>query len=335
LKILIYALGGGWGHLTRAAALAHALGASADVRILTNSPYLQVVQAAIPHVEVELTPTREAATSAIQHSKMDILVVDTFPRGLGGELTGIIPSLQVPKILIHRTLNPTYVARSGLHEFAATNYDCIFCPGEQGLLASLPQAIHTAPWLIRKPVAIAPPVDIVICASGNAEELEWYGEAAALVSRQAKVHCIAPNLPPGCPPEVWISHWPAIDWIANARVVIGGAGYNTVNECLALGVPLIAKPWPRKYDDQQARASQYSGRILIASTPREACRAALEALNRAPQPKPPFTNGADEAAERLRFLATVHQRLQSRDCEEAVPQSESKLNTTEHSGALL
>jgi hypothetical protein len=306
LKILIYALGGGWGHLTRAAALAHALGTSAHVRILTNSPYLQVVQAAIPHVDVEPAPTREAATSAIQDSEIDVLVVDTFPRGLGGELAAIIPSLQIPKVLVHRALNPTYVSSAGLHEFVAANYNCVFCPGEKGLLAGLPQAIHTAPWLIRKPVAIGSPVDIVISTSGNAEELGWYGEAAALVSRQAKVRCIAPNLPPGCPPEVWISHWPAIDWIASASAVIGGAGYNTANECLALRVPLIAKPWPRKYDDQQERAAQHANHNVIVTTPQEACDAALEALNRPPQPRPPFTNGADEAAERLRFLATVH-----------------------------
>jgi hypothetical protein len=292
LKILIYALGGGWGHLTRAAALAHALGSTADVRILSNSPYLQVVQAAMPHIDVEPTPTREA----------DVLVVDTFPRGLGGELAGLLPSLQIPKVLVHRALNPIYVAKAGLHEFVAANYDCIFCPGEQGLLASLPQAIHTAPWLIRKPVEIAPPVDVVICASGNIEELGWYGEAAALVSRQAKVRCIAPNLPPGCPPNIWSPYWPAIDWIASARAVIGGAGYNTVNECLALGIPLIAKTWPRKYDNQRERAAQHPSHIVIANTPQEACSAALESLNRAPQPKPPFRNGADEAATNLTNL---------------------------------
>jgi Glycosyltransferase family 28 C-terminal domain len=306
LKILIYALGGGWGHLTRAAALARALGASADVRILTNSPYLQLVQAAMPHINIEPTPTREAAIARIQNSEMDVLVVDTFPRGLGGELADVIPSLQVPKILIHRALNPTYVTKAGLHEFVAANYDCIICPGEHGVLAGLPQAIHTAPWLIREPAKLGLTVDIVICASGNTEEFGWYGEVAALVSRQAKVRCIAPNLPPGCPLEVWIPYWPAIDWIASARAVIGGAGYNTVNECLALGVPLIAKPWPRKYDDQQERAAQHTSYVVIATIPQEACNAALEALNRPPQPKPPFVNGVSEAAARLRFLATVH-----------------------------
>ena len=44
---LIYALGGGWGHLTRAVALASIAQRERPVRILTNSPYASIVAAAV------------------------------------------------------------------------------------------------------------------------------------------------------------------------------------------------------------------------------------------------------------------------------------------------
>ena len=307
MTILIYALGGGWGHVTRAAALSRAIGPAARVRILANSPYLQIVQAArsahtageTPELEIEAVTTREEAASRISEEKPDVLVVDTFPRGLGGELAELLPSLRALKVLIHRDLRPEYVSWADLRAFVAARYDCVLCPGERGPLADLAQAFVTAPWLVRAPVTVKPGVDVVVCAGGNAEEMPWYGEVAALLARDVSVRCLAPELPPGCPPELWIRYWPSIDWIASAGAVVGGAGYNTVNECLALSVPLIARPWPRKYDRQRLRAEQCPNATIV-ETPDEAARAALDALAR-PRIPPAFTNGADEAAQWIRF----------------------------------
>jgi predicted glycosyltransferase len=294
LKILIYALGGGWGHLTRAVALARALVDSTQVNILSNSPYLRIVQGAVPKFSIVPITTREEAGNEVQ-GDWDLLVVDTFPRGLGGELADLLPALKRPKVLIHRVLNPDYIARASLRSFVSDNYDCVLCPGERGAFADLPQAIFTAPWLFREPVPVSPGRDVVICAGGNAWELEWYGEAAALLSGICETRCIAAELPPGCPPEAWIRHWPSIDWIASAKVVIGGAGYNTVQECLATGVPLIARPWPRKYDLQRWRVEQHP-RIRVVTTPQEAASAALDTLREPARAHPHFTNGANEAA---------------------------------------
>jgi hypothetical protein len=247
-----------------------------DVHIISNSPYLSVVQEAMPELAIHAVSTREEAARIVE-AEPDVLYVDTFPRGLGGELASILPSLQARKLLIHRALNPDYAAKAGLRGFVETNYDIILCPGERGVLSDLPQAVFTPAWLVRPPVAVTQLVEIVICASGNAEELSWYGEAAALLSGRASVRCIAAELPPGCPPDAWTRHWPSIDWIAGAKAVIGGAGYNTVHECLATGVPLIARPWPRKYDLQRWRAEQHSG-ITIVDTPQQAAAKALHVL---------------------------------------------------------
>ena len=67
--------------------------------------------------------------------------------------------------------------------------------------------------------------------------------------------------------------------------MIGGAGYNTVNECLATGTPLIARPWPRKYDRQRERAERTPG-ITIVDTPDEAAEAALRILKQPTAARP-------------------------------------------------
>ena len=40
-------------------------------------------------------------------------------------------------------------------------------------------------------------------------------------------------------------------------MVVGGGGYNTVYECAALGVPLVAFALPRRYDRQARRIERY------------------------------------------------------------------------------
>jgi predicted glycosyltransferase len=83
--------------------------------------------------------------------------------------------------------------------------------------------------------------------------------------------------------------------------VVGGAGYNTIHECLALGVPLIARPWPRKYDRQELRAARAarSGKVTVVESPEEAARAACQAAFSTRPAGIDFRNGATEAAELL------------------------------------
>ncbi len=294
MKILIYALGGGWGHITRAAGLALALGPRAQVRILANSPYLLIVKAAMPELAIEPVADRQEVAEYIGRERPEVLVVDTFPRGLGGELADLLPGLPATRILIHRDIKPEYAAWGGLHSFVADSYDCVFCPGERGVLADLPQARMTGGWVVREPAELSAGAEVVVCAGGNREEMPWYGEVTAMLARETEVKCLAAERPPGCPEDCWIRYWPSIDWIAQAKVVIGGAGYNTVNECGACSVPLIARAWPRKYDRQRVRAERSSGVVLV-ETGQEAFVAAIRATKKIQTGKVLY-NGAEEAA---------------------------------------
>lgn len=304
--MLIYALGGGWGHLTRAGALARA--AQERVRILTNSPYAMRVSKAMPELDlIALDPsldtaqTRLRAIREVEAADYGCLIVDTFPRGLGGELAGLLPALPVTKVLIHRDLNPRYIAEASLRAFVQSTYDLILIPGEGEAngFADFPATVVTRPWLIRDPQPRGGGKRrILVCASGEARELAWYGAVVGYLHAAVEVRCVAPTCPPGCPPECWIEQWPAADLYQDADVVVGGAGYNTIHECGAWQIPLIARPWARKYDRQwlRARRAAKRGAVTIVEEPEEAAAAALRQLTRPTRRAGiEFRNGAGEA----------------------------------------
>jgi len=283
---LIYALGGGWGHMTRAVALARAARVRHSVRILTNSPDARYVQCAMPELDIVAldaslsTPdTRAQAVRCIADAQPRCLIVDTFPRGLGGELARLLHSIASRKVLVHRDLNPEYVVEAGLRAFVESAYDLILVPGEgEGeAFGSLPRAALTNAWLIRDPQPAAEsPKGVLVCASGRGDEAAWYGEVVVqLLGSGRQIRCVAPSCPPGCPRELWAEYWPAAELLPSAEIVVGGAGYNTVHECRAFGIPLIAKPWPRLYDRQLERAERAAkkGTVIIVESSQEAAAA--------------------------------------------------------------
>lgn len=324
---LIYALGSGWGHLNRAIALA--LAAPCPVEILVNSAYAPTVEAKLttPQITLHHLPSHIASVSDAQayvqtwltQQSFSRLIVDTFPRGLVGELAGILPQLAVPKILVHRDLDPRYVEAKGLRQFVQQHYDQILIPGENDVpLEQLPQAHRTAPWLIRDLAQLKSlraslnaqlqlPRDqsvILVCATGKPDELKRFGEVTRQLSQhypQAIVRCLAYQLPPGCSTDQWIEHWPGLEILQFADVVVGAAGYNTIYECAALGVPLVSLPMGRKYDRQAKRAEDHS----LPVTSLDACLEAVGGL----LAKPPLRlqpievhNGVHEAIALIKAL---------------------------------
>ncbi|GAB4275950.1 MAG: hypothetical protein Fur0025_00640 [Oscillatoriaceae cyanobacterium] len=301
---LIYALGGGWGHLVRALALGRIAAAHHPVIIVCNSPYaadlllytagdeeyLPIVEGCYIHAipaTATSAQTYQMVVEILTAEPYECLIVDTFPRGLGDELNKLLPQMgNSAKILVNRDINPDYVASQGLREFVTANFDLVLgpdfmsfqsLPEMQVFSPSIyPEVKHTKPWLIRSPselggraVAMSRlkldpnqnPKVVLVCAAGNAEELYLYGQVtigldAALPD--VVVRCLAPERPPQVPPHLWQFHWPAIECFPAADVVVGAGGYNTVYECLAVGVPLVAFAFERKYDRQKMRVIRAS-----------------------------------------------------------------------------
>ncbi|PZD75163.1 hypothetical protein C1752_00118 [Acaryochloris thomasi RCC1774] len=316
---LIYALGGGWGHLNRAIALGCRAAQQHRVRILTNSPYASWVQEQLQanvlpvpasHLElqvlsaqVEPAETSHQVQEQILNAEFDCLIVDTFPRGLGGELVTCLPMLEIPKVLIHRVLNPDYVVAKDLVPWVAQQYDLVLVPGEKEdtCFADLPQAVITEPWVMLShpeldPINTPQPL-VIISAAGNPDELNFWGELTAKIQAafpQVTVRCLAFQQPHNCPEECWVQHWPGMTVLQQADVIVGGAGYNTIFEAVALGIPLISLPCDRRYDDQKQRAIQWSHPVSNA----EDAIATLSVLLQAPRHQnrsSRYVNGADTA----------------------------------------
>ncbi|MDZ7958946.1 MAG: glycosyltransferase [Aulosira sp. DedQUE10] len=276
---LIYALGGGWGHLNRALSLGRIAATQKKVRIITNSSYAQQINNEgcfiyfIPK-NTGFSQTCLQVREILCNTYYERLIIDTFPRGLGGELADILPNLHhIPRILIHRDIHPRYVAAKKLRAFVIENFDKVIVPGEGEDLpfCDLPMVQHTAPWLIRNSSELLDKFTtrshilrvsqsiktILVCASGKTSELSLFGELTLWLQQNfpdCAVRILAATCPKECPQELWVSHHPGIECLAAADVVVGGAGYNTVYECAAVGVPLVALPLERLYDRQEKRA---------------------------------------------------------------------------------
>lgn len=318
---LIYALGGGWGHLNRAIALGRQAATHHQVRILTNSPYAHWIETQLPQVDfapsvlqnlslqilpaASFTETRHQVQATLQLPNYDCLIVDTFPRGLGGELVDCFPQLtSIPKVLIHRDIDPAYVQTKQVGRFVERYYDTILIPGEgkDVPFANFPQAIHTAPWLMFNAHELSPVIQpdhltVVVVAAGNLEEMAFWGELMAQLQvtfPAVTCRCLAHTCPPGCSPGNWTQQWPGMPILQQADVVLGGAGYNTVFECQALGKPLITFAWPRQYDRQRHRGQQWASLVKTTQEAIVVVKSLLQA-SRHSQESQNYVNGIGDA----------------------------------------
>jgi predicted glycosyltransferase len=353
---LIYALGGGWGHLVRTLSLGRIAARHRPVIILCNSPYakalvryesfsrhqeifdfeepLPIVEGCYLHLISPTTSsqeTRKQVREIILGDFYECVIVDTFPRGLGGELVTILPSLKsTPRILIHRDINPIYAQAKDLAGFVREQFNLVIVPGEgENLpLAKLPQAYQTDPWLIRhagellnpqqaRHILKIPPEKagslILVCAAGKAEELDLYGQLTQYLSESFPdkiVRCLAAERPAKCPPELWVFHWPGIECLLAADVVVGGAGYNTFYECTSLGIPLVAIAFNRQYDRQEMRVIRGKNSLTALKvklvenleTAKLAVQDFLESAGSPSCPPPSYKNGAGDAIQLIENL---------------------------------
>ncbi len=146
---------------------------------------------------------------------------------------------------------------------------------------------------------------VIILASGS--ELGVYGEIANILNQQGyTVRCLSANLPPHCPNSIWKFHYPAIECLWLADVVIGGGGYNTVFECNALNIPLVALPHKRLYDCQYTRIitqQKKNDLIFLARNTAQVIKLTQQLLSvtKSKSLKPPrFLNGVTVAREKIR-----------------------------------
>jgi len=294
----LYAMGGGMGHITRATALARGLlhqssdgSGSTDARVtlLTNSSFADGLpienelgpRANVVRVDSQLSKdnTVVEVQRAFMTAAVSAVVVDTFPRGIAGELAEILPHFNCPKVLVHRDLNPSYCQKYRLSDFVKI-YDRLIVPGEAALFESFPNAISTPPWLIRNAEELLEPEDArcrlavkastlpvaVVLGCGRSDEIEqmhgWAMRLADEFTGKLEVRFIVMKKPDSLadrekklPNFKMISIWPFFEVVRGASIVISGGGYNSVNESKAVGIPFCGVPRKRLYDRQEKRLS--------------------------------------------------------------------------------
>lgn len=315
---LIYALGGGLGHFQRAAALARRAAARGwPVTVLTNARAVTRIspeerECWLRGVEIHwLDPDRPKEETAwavgelVRSRPWRVFVADTFPRGLAGELAEIVPNLQALRVWVHRDLTPDYVVWAGLREFAA-HYELVLVPGEDALLADLPQAVRTEPWLLcdeaellsraaaRSALGVPDGDDrpvVLVSAAGMPEEQPLFIAAAEqLAVRLPAAHVLLVGATSSRVASLW--HWPLAELLRGVDLLVGAGGYHTVHEARAAEVPLVALAQERLYDRQALRLIHDERARNLADLVARAC----ERLNeRAARLSSVWPRGAEQA----------------------------------------
>lgn len=337
---LIYALGGGMGHVTRALSLARqAARRGIRTRILSNSPFAGRIRASstslvldadwIQLVEIPSWLGRDAVVEVTRNevSRCDAqqaLIVDTFPRGLGGELSNVLKGLRCLKVLIHRDLSEEYVQWAKLDE-CRNDYDLMIVPGESAPLEKLADA-RTDSWLICDANELLSTEDarqelgcdqnhssplIVVTGCGTVDESRLFAQLAlkidAAFGDRATVRFV--SLEPLALREaggIAVQVWPLLKALPGVDLLVGSGGYNTVYEARACDVPLLAIPQARLYDRQKSRLSAAEF-MADEATLLQDIKNQLDAMRgRAPVAALSFQNGASAACE------LIEQRIRGR-----------------------
>ena len=321
---LIYALGGGLGHLTRALALGRAaIRRGHRVRILASSPLATAIPAEAELAEMgelrlldpsqEKSRLRQQVLDELATGAPDLVVVDTFPRGLLGELASLLEKPPWAWALVHRDLSPRYVTWADLRG-SLDSCPLVILPGEAGPLADHPRVLETSPWLIRDHHELLSRSDarrrlgveagdsrplVAVVGSGRPEELDEAAAIAQQLRSHLGSHAIVRPVIASAPPDQRI--WPLLELMAGVDVVVGSGGYNTVNEARATGRPLVALARERLYD-RQAQRLQPGERATSIKDVLERASEQLQLVQTTSGELPNFDNGVHAAVVALENL---------------------------------
>lgn len=219
MRILIYALGNGWGHLSRCLSILHQLNLeNHEVTILIDSPYLSYIKQYFKGVNLIQVFAVSQVIEAF-NNQFDYIIVDTFATGLFGELESLLPKVQGIKYFIHRLIKPELVAK---YKSFCHNFDKIFSIEKDLPLSFFPNNINTDPWLIKSRDSLIDrnlayrllninnqeeKLIILVIASGYKEERLIYQEVARrLALSDDQVRYISMHKPSMVPITLWVKY---------------------------------------------------------------------------------------------------------------------------------
>jgi predicted glycosyltransferase len=241
--ILYYALGGGLGHLTRARKVLAALGLTDRAVLLTASRFAHDprVTGGLPVLKVprNLGRDRAAFRAWLQPvlREADELIVDSFPAGILGELSGL--ALPPARHVARRLRWDAYEPRL---DGPLPRYDAIYElePLSHDLGPTQPLELPATP--IGEPLVDEP--HWLVVHSGPQHEVD---ELLKRAHDAPKLVVVSPH---------HRDVYPVAPHLAHAERVITAAGFNAVHENAPWRERHTLVPFPRALDDQFARAEK-------------------------------------------------------------------------------
>lgn len=243
-----------------------ALGRAAAARghtsvILSNSPVWPRVEGLlqIPGVRVEHLEGGESLVAEVDRwlsgGDFDVLIVDTLPRGLLGEV--VVRDRRAATVFVHRDLTPEYAGRANV-QLAVRDYDLVLCPGERGSFEH-PHLNETEPWVLFDE-------EDLLDRESARSRLGYEGDRHLVVvcdatdpSEASGLQRIADDILRAYPDDVHVlqatleATWPLMRLHRGIDLIVGAGGYNTVFEARLTATPLRAIPRARLYDRQERR----------------------------------------------------------------------------------
>ena len=262
---LIYAIGGGYGHLTRTAALVRTLGIK-DYLVLTACK--ELARRIFPKENYHILDNRLSQepreyrvhlNSIIDDYKPSTFILDSFPLGILGEFADFSWPKDVELIYIARLLKwQKYMAGKGeLPKFKKVYQVENLIPDHEEFL----KANFSIENLVLK--YFRPEAELldsepygIICHSGNDREIQMLCEKALKIRNNEKLYLISPNRPEILPEGIiYKFHHPANIYFEKASFVVSAAGFNIMQEMKGLCTKHFPFPVERRFDDQALRAS--------------------------------------------------------------------------------
>ncbi len=287
--ILCYAFGSGLGHLTRALALARRLAplTPAPFEILTHSPFPNdplpgvgtpgsrspILPDGEPSVRLTQFPTAspaELADRLIAHLRTAppaLLVVDAFPRGILGELPGVLHHVACPRVLLARRVQPRWLSHWAAFRAQPEPWDLVLQVEPGAPAFATRRAEQVEPVLIRDRTELpsrpearrglgvegAKPV-VCVVSGGSADRSDAVLALTRTALQRAGVQARLIHAARATPGRLFPPSWPLMEWLPALDLVIGEAGYHLAHETALTGTPALFLPACRRYDDPNGRA---------------------------------------------------------------------------------
>lgn len=272
--LLYYAMGGGLGHLTRARAILHTLGLEGASTLFTSSRLASDprVTGKLPvvYVPADLDGDRKGLRAFLERALSDLgaslLVVDAFPAGLLGELAGWTPPPGLALWHVARLLHwERYSADASprLPRFEKTFVlEALHDDHRRALEAASVETRHLD--LVDPPSTPPEPVEapyaLVVHSGPDEETADLVACARELLladGSESRIVLASPERPRDLPPDVtWHDVFPATGLFAEAERIVTAAGFNVVRQTAPFRAKRFLVPYPRRFDDQFARAAR-------------------------------------------------------------------------------